>query len=295
MTKYDNLSLYIFVAMLLAFGVMSCEDYTEDYPVPPASTVADFSYTSATGQVMPDTIQFLNSSIVPENAGTPSYEWSFGDGTTSTEENPQHIFEEVGLYTVKMMLTTSTGEVDSAKTIIKINEPFVDIYTQYFNPADTTGGLTAMGWELIDNDGDGNNWWIDYYESEVYVVSESWDGNAALTPENYLITPEIDLTDKSSVKLRYFVASASSGDYYAEHYKVVVSTDGTAVGNFPDDNVLYEETLPDVAIDGNWQEREVDLSAFTGQTVNIAWVHYNCTDQYKLMLDSIKVYEVLGN
>jgi PKD repeat protein len=37
------------------------------------------------------------------------YLWEFGDGTTSTEESPIHIYSNEGVYSVKLTITTSTG------------------------------------------------------------------------------------------------------------------------------------------------------------------------------------------
>ncbi|MFN2313784.1 MAG: PKD domain-containing protein, partial [Bacteroidales bacterium] len=43
-----------------------------------------------------------------------NYLWMFGDGETSTEENPYHKYEKEGSYTVSLKVTTSEGCVDSA-------------------------------------------------------------------------------------------------------------------------------------------------------------------------------------
>jgi PKD repeat protein len=43
-----------------------------------------------------------------------SWLWTFGDGETSTEENPYHKYEQEGSYTVSLKVTTSEGCVDSA-------------------------------------------------------------------------------------------------------------------------------------------------------------------------------------
>ncbi|MCB9028041.1 MAG: PKD domain-containing protein [Bacteroidales bacterium] len=43
-----------------------------------------------------------------------SWLWDFGDGTTSTEENPYHRYESPGSYTVTLLVTTSDGCIDSA-------------------------------------------------------------------------------------------------------------------------------------------------------------------------------------
>ncbi|HUT68936.1 MAG TPA: PKD domain-containing protein, partial [Dehalococcoidales bacterium] len=38
-----------------------------------------------------------------------SYEWDFGDGTTSTEEVPTHAYKSDGTYTVKLKVTDDRG------------------------------------------------------------------------------------------------------------------------------------------------------------------------------------------
>jgi PKD repeat protein len=42
-----------------------------------------------------------------------SYQWDFGDGNTSALSNPTHTYVAQGAYTVKLIITTSTGCTDS--------------------------------------------------------------------------------------------------------------------------------------------------------------------------------------
>jgi len=42
-----------------------------------------------------------------------SYEWDFGDGTTSTGENPSHIYKNDGEYTVALTVTDDRGNTDT--------------------------------------------------------------------------------------------------------------------------------------------------------------------------------------
>lgn len=165
-----------------------------------------------------------------------------------------------------------------------------EVYHEHF--ADSAG-VDAYDFTAIDVDGDGHNWQIDVYNSEIYMISETWDGTSPLTPHNMLISPAIDLNSPDSVNydsvfVEYFIASATTSDYYAEHYKFVVAdgTDTTAVNN---GEILHEETLTADQANGAWTQRMFDISSYIGESVNLAWVHYDCTDQYKLMLDSISV------
>lgn len=60
-------------------------------------TVANFVTADTLGCTVPWEVNFENES---ENAVT--YEWDFGDGSTSTESNPTHIYTEEGTYTVTL-------------------------------------------------------------------------------------------------------------------------------------------------------------------------------------------------
>jgi hypothetical protein len=70
--------------------------------------------------------------------------------------------------------------------------PFSDDFESY---EDTDDFLTSSGWTIIDGDGDGRNWALLYDDVDGIKVmeSESYGGGGALTPENYLVTPLLNL------------------------------------------------------------------------------------------------------
>lgn len=74
------------------------EDFIINTDVQP-SIVADFSADPLSGEV-PLTVNFSNES----SGEIIGYVWDFGDSTTSTEQNPQHIYEEAGIYTVQLKI-----------------------------------------------------------------------------------------------------------------------------------------------------------------------------------------------
>ncbi|MFH1049646.1 MAG: PKD domain-containing protein [bacterium] len=60
-----------------------------------------------------DTINFTNTSLL----NPKSYLWDFGDGTTSIETNPIHIYQDSGYFNIKLIAFDGTG----SDTIIKNN------------------------------------------------------------------------------------------------------------------------------------------------------------------------------
>lgn len=69
-------------------------------------------------------VAFLNQSV-----NADQYLWDFGDGTTSTGENPVHTFLETGSYSITLTATnSSTGQSDSfSSTLVVFPNPTVDI------------------------------------------------------------------------------------------------------------------------------------------------------------------------
>ena len=153
-------------------------------------------------------------------------------------------------------------------------------------------------WTTIDNDGDGNNW------SDGATILPTWDeddpatfansgsnmafsmsyDNATYTSytcDNYLITPQIAIP-ASGGTLTYFACSIG-GTTYPDSYCVKLSTTGNDVANF---NVQLKATDNAPA---SWTMVSIDLAAYAGQNVYIAFVH-NGDDQLALMLDDVKVY-----
>ena len=66
--------------------------------------IADFSANKTTVAIN-ETVSFSDeSSFAPT-----SWAWDFGDGTTSTEQNPTHSYAEVGTYTVQLTVENENG------------------------------------------------------------------------------------------------------------------------------------------------------------------------------------------
>ena len=170
-----------------------------------------------------------------------------------------------------------------------VDLPFNEDFEAY---ADTEDFLANSGWTTIDHDGDGNNWFLHYDETDDINVmaSRSWDGEL-LTPENFLITPQLNLPDLSEGETIVvgFHVDASGNNFFEEHYKVVVSTAGNDPDDFIDDHIVFEETLTADESGWNFVLREIDISGFAGAPVYIAIVHYDCTDQDRLLIRDIQV------
>ncbi|MBM3240281.1 PKD domain-containing protein [Candidatus Poribacteria bacterium] len=87
--------------------------------LPPVS-VPDGPYHALRGEQ----IRFDGSgSYDPENDLPLSYQWNFGDGATSNEQNPIHVYTASGIYTVTLFVTDSRSATSRAETTAQIDEP----------------------------------------------------------------------------------------------------------------------------------------------------------------------------
>ena len=105
-----KLTLSLLALSLILFS--SCEkEIFEDELAPVAGIEVDRS----TCVVPPCVVSFSNTS---ENA--VSFNWDFGDGNTSNEESPQHIYSSAGTFTAQLTATGANGSVNTTTTIIKV-------------------------------------------------------------------------------------------------------------------------------------------------------------------------------
>ncbi len=79
-----------------------------------AAPSADFSANVTKGTV-PLTVKFTDNST---GTGPITYAWDFGDGNTSTEQNPTHTYTTQRTYTVKLTITNIAGSSEKTMTII---------------------------------------------------------------------------------------------------------------------------------------------------------------------------------
>ena len=151
-----------------------------------------------------------------------------------------------------------------------------------------------VNWTLVDADNDGNNW-MGTYNTGWSGELPAQDGSEAafsqsfinyvgpLTPDNWMISTEFTVPAEDAVLSWYH--SASDVEWNEENYSVYVGH-----GNDPSGytEVVYNG-YPTNTVQGEYQNVTVDLSAYAGQDIQIAFRHHNVSDMYILLLDNVVV------
>ena len=129
----------------------------------------------------------------------------------------------------------------------------------------------------------GYNWYQAYVgrsgaDDDIAFVSDSYY-YSALNPDNWLITPIINLGGTMSVWMK------SYSPYYLDTFAIYLTTD-LDFDEVEDFNIplVVKSVAPD-----EWTEYTADLSAYAGQQGYIAIRHFNSYDRYALLMDDFRV------
>ena len=180
---------------LTAFDTSSCnkvDTFSFLVVVSPNPTAA-FTYSPVPPQENTAT-NFTNQS-----AGATRYVWNFGDGDTSTEVNPSHIFPASATYNVCLAASNDYGcTVDTCTSVRSLIRPLVDV-PNAFTPGkfginsriSVAGfGIVGMRWSIY------NRWGQKVFEAD--NIKTSWDGTfkGQLQPMDvYAYTLDVSFSD----------------------------------------------------------------------------------------------------
>jgi PKD repeat protein len=113
--------------------------------------------SSPSSPVVNQPVQFTDAST-----GSPSiWQWTFGDGSTSSTQNPNHTYTAAGSYSVTLTIMTASGQ-DSVTQIVSVAAANSLVASFTCNPASpatgqavqftdtSTGGPTSWSWNFGD-------------------------------------------------------------------------------------------------------------------------------------------------
>lgn len=203
--------------------------------------VAAFSASPLEGPP-PLTVQFTD-----ESTGSPvSWDWDFGDGNTSTEQNPINTYTNGGTYDVLLVVSNDNGS-DSATTIITVGD-------QGFERTDTLGmtlqwkvnetnveiklSAPTRGWVAVGFDPSSMmkdaNFIIGYVQGQDAFISDHFGNGSFSHASDSELGGSDDLVDKHGTESAgstqiSFIMPLNSGDSYdrvlepGQTYKVILA------------------------------------------------------------------------
>ena len=217
-----------------------------------------------------DGVNFSSSLVLPFHVNvivqdtfyvrfSPTVEGTFNSPLTISSNNLQKT----------MVLMGFSRDCDAVQAV-----PFVEDFEGYGNYC----------WTIVDGDNDGYIWYHDDYNYNAhsgtgYMYSESYN-TTSLCPDNWLISQPIQLPETPAM-LSFWVRAYMSS-YADEHYSVYVSTTGNSIQDFTHQVFTSVSTY-------SYQQQNISLRDFVGETIYIAIRHHNTCDEYRLFLDDISI------
>lgn len=195
---YDDYGEYL-VSLTITSDSLDCTS-TYEIPVLVGDTIWFPDSCMAMFYAYPEqedffTYNFIDVSIGQEGNAPDNWYWDFGDGTTSEEQNPNHVYTEEGMYEVCLTITTDDSLCESTfcESIEVIDW---DTYCQaqyYYYPANdsfpTGGDLSVQffdmsygnptSWDWSFGDGNGSS-----EQNPLHVYDETGLYEVCLTIEN---------------------------------------------------------------------------------------------------------------
>jgi len=111
---YNSAGTYTVTLTVTGSGGSNSKSLTIQVNTPPPPLVADFTVSPLLG-IVPLVVDFTDRST-----GNPvSWNWNFGDGSSSTARNPSHIYLVPGSYTATLTVKNSAGATSSKSVVIR--------------------------------------------------------------------------------------------------------------------------------------------------------------------------------
>jgi len=204
---------------------------------------------AANGICLYDSVFFTNTSTI-NNGGITSWNWNFGNGNTSTTQNPWHLFSTDGNYNVTLIVTSDSSCTD---TIVQS----VQVY-----PAPTAGfSSTSVCFGIPTTFTD---------QSSVNSITWNWifgDG----TPVSGVQNPTHTYTDPAdSIYNVTLIVTTSNG--CSDNITTPVYVFPVPVANFTNDTVCLNEpsqfTDASTVANGSLSSWQWDFGDFAGSSTN---------------------------
>lgn len=227
----------------------------DDFEITFSQTTADFSADAD--------IVFVGSEVnfSYESAGALTYSWNFGDGNISTEENPTHIYESAGVYSVTLDITSASGADQVVRTdLITVlgaeSLPFTlanggDLESNQtaFIASNISGTPFELGVSSVtDKEGtnSGDFAWVTGLEESQYVDNS----------EAYLYTSEFNFSSVGEYTLGFF-----------SNHRFESNWDGFIVEYTTNKGISWIKLNPEIA--NGWYNQTSDPQSVFGASVPI--------------------------
>ncbi|MCX6279818.1 MAG: PKD domain-containing protein [Bacteroidetes bacterium] len=246
--------------------------------------LANFAFSTASCALLP--VQFTDLSQL--NGGLPitSWIWNFGEpisgiANTSPLQNPVHVYQSGGIYSVKLIVTNANGCLDSIRKSVTINATPVAKFavdssciqspTQFTDSSTTVAGtIVAWAWNFGDPASGANN--ISTLENPTHIFN---------TPGNYWVSLHVTNSNQCGKDTAIMVTANPKpiADFQHSVPCMQDTTQFTDLSIAPNSSIKsWRWNFGDNGTDSIQNPKHAYLTAGTFNVTLIVTNLYNCSD-----------------
>jgi gliding motility-associated-like protein len=161
------------------FGCQNSTTFPNIVTVFPGPT-AEFEPDPATQSILHPEFNFINQS-----SGALMYHWTFGDGASSIQFEPNHVYADTGNYMVTLWVVNSYGCKDTVQHPVRVEPEFHWWIPNAFSPNSdgVNDGFNVTGISIVDVKLSIFNRWGDQIFYSEGRNNRDWDGSVVGMPE----------------------------------------------------------------------------------------------------------------
>ncbi len=161
---------------------------------------------------------------------------------------------------------------------------------------DFSSNIFSTGWTVFQTDTATSPNWAQETGYGNYgdgaATSYSWSNNNIYRADNYLVSPQIDMSNVTlgKVNLTYYWFNRDYGGQFVDgHDLFIMFGRPDSIGEIIDSAVRLHKEIGDGA--GTWNKVEIDFRDYKGEDSIFLIFHHNAYDQHVLALDDISIDE----
>ncbi len=217
----------VYDVTLIAYNEAGSDTYVAEQTVV-VNDVPDIGFTFT---INDNTVSFTNTTQFGD-----TYLWSFGDGETSTDENPVYTYDSDAAYVVTLEATNECGTIMVDQEVVISNLPFASFTVpntegcaEFVVNFENNSSSNADSYEWFFEGGSPNtsteeNPIVTYTSAGVYdvtLIATNEEGSDVLVEENYITVgalPEADFSFVQNELMYSFTNESSNGDTYSWNF-----------------------------------------------------------------------------
>lgn len=238
---------YTIIPTLLLALLCACQPKNEP-DAPNAYSNNANNQTTGSGSILTDPVAIFSYSVsqprkvtlINKSVDADYYKWDFGDGETSTDAAPVHIYAKQGAYRIKLTASTKQGKSNETYADVTVKDPTACYVSGY--------EYTKIPWEDV--------YYIVRFFDEDLIINDYWYISGWQLLSNNVLPKAYTATNPGQVK---DWQDANDTYYIQVAYSMKGTGDGTQVLKQPVTTKELQKCPEQITVSSNNKDTEITI------------------------------------